>query len=124
MTPSTTLNSQMHAATLTKSGTVTKNPVMKLRRSQYISVLQPAARNRREHDHAEHDAIPGERREAGTPHDVQKRLDHQQRLNERHHEPHGDLQRALRRQVVPDLEQIFRERRSHRRHRHRSTQYR
>src|SRR5262245_18568118 len=106
---STTLKIQMIAATLMNSGTVTKKPVMKLRRSQCINGasartvtivetrsrrLHPAGGDGGQNRRAEHDAIPGERREAGAAHEREERPDHEQRRDERHHQADADLDRA------------------------------
>src|SRR3954464_5638508 len=81
--PSTTLKSQISAATLMNSGTVTKKPATKLRRSQCIG--------RDEQHDAEHDAVPGKRREAVAA-DVFEEWPHYQRGgDERHHEADGDF---------------------------------
>ena len=52
----------------------------------------------------------------GAPDETQKRLDDEQRGDERHRQADGDLERPRRRQLVAHLEQIVRECGSHRRH--------
>ena len=91
--PSTTPKIQMNAATLMNSGTVTKKPATKLRRSHCMAgYIQPAATAASSAD-AQRDAIPGERREARSPDVVQERPDDQRRRDERHDEADGDLER-------------------------------
>src|SRR5438445_11481977 len=104
--PSRSPRIQMIAATLTNSGTVTKKPAMKLRRSHCI-----------ENGNAERDAVPGEWRESGSPDDGQERFDDERRRKEGHHESDGNLGSARGAKVITHLEQIVRERGRHRRHR-------
>src|SRR5207248_11744134 len=96
----------MIAATLTNSGTVTKKPAMKLRRSHCI-----------ENGNAERDAVPGEWRESGSPDDGQERFDDEPRRKQSHQESDGNLRYARGDKVIPDLEQIMRERGRFPRHR-------
>src|SRR5215207_2572803 len=114
--PSTRPKIQTIAATLMNSGTTTKNPAMKLRRSQCIA-LHPSSGECREQDDAERDPIPGEPREAGAAHEPQERSDHERRGDERHHEADRDLDRALGTEVTARIEQIVQEGGRHRRHR-------
>src|SRR5436190_23882666 len=106
----------MSAATLMNSGTVTKKPATKLRRSHCICrtaimkiathsngdpervALQPAARratlsgspvHRREDRDAEHDPVPRKRREAVAADVVQERPHDERRRDEREHEANG-----------------------------------
>src|SRR5262249_41262263 len=81
--PSTTLNTHTSAATLMNSGTVTKKPATKLRRSHCIDV--------REERDAQRDAVPRERAEAVAPHVAEERPHHRGRRRERHDEAHRDL---------------------------------
>ncbi len=92
---------QTSAATLMTSGTVTNRPAMKLRRSHCIigSGTPPATAAKMQH--AQHDPIPGERREPGPPHEPQERPHDEPRRHERHHEADGDLDAALRRPADP-----------------------
>src|SRR5206468_2490408 len=93
--PSTTLKIQMNAATLMKSGTSTKKPAMKLRRSQYmLKPGKPASsphhpRNQR---HADDNAIPRKQGEAGSSDDGQEWTDDERGRDERGDKTDGDLQ--------------------------------
>src|SRR5262245_3676868 len=107
----------MNATTVTTSGTVTKKPVIKVRRSQ-DNTSQPACGNRGEKRDAGSDAIPRERRETRPADELDERPDDNERGQKRHHETHADFDRALRRQEMPDLPGIMREGSHHRRHRH------
>src|SRR5206468_9694034 len=121
--PSTSPNTQISAAMLMKTGTVTKKPVTKLRRSHCIdqapvecamptvcrtedSALQPEAPS--QDGEAKRDAIPRKRRESGPADVIQKRLHHQGRRQERHDEANRDLQGAPGSEAVAGLEQIVR----------------
>src|SRR5207302_508306 len=114
--PSTTLKIQMSAATLTNSGTVTKKPAMKLRRSHCIG-LDLAARNHREQRQSQDDAVPGEGAESTMANDVEERLHDHRRREKRHDEAERDLRRARGADVVPHFEEIMRKGGRHRRHR-------
>ena len=78
---------------------------------------QPMRGNCSEDREPEHDSVPCEGPEPRPPDHGEKRLHHQQRRYERHHESDGDFERAFRRELVANLEQTVREGRSHRRHR-------
>src|SRR5437870_9637834 len=105
----------MNAATLMKSGTVTKNPAMKLRRSHSM-VLQPARCDRSENRQTQPDPIPGKRCKSRPSDEQQERRDHEERGEEGRDQADADLQGAVRRKLMPDLEQIVRKGRGHRRH--------
>src|SRR5437868_4193083 len=121
----------MSAATLMNSGTVTKKPATKLRRSQPIcrtatlkgspytcrASLSGSPVHRREQRGADHDPVPREGAEAVVADVVQKRTNDERRRDEREDEPDGDLLGARPAQLVARLEQVVRERRRHRRHR-------
>src|SRR6476620_6654396 len=101
----------MKAATVMKSGTVTKKPAMKLRRSHDNMPLQPARCNRSEDGQAQPDAIPGKGRKPRAPHEQQERRDDGQRGEERRDKADADVESAARRELMPLLEQIVRKRR-------------
>src|SRR5436190_2077775 len=88
--PSTTFKIQMKAATLMNSGTVTKNPATKLRRSHWITRLRPAGRYRGEQRDPEEDALPRKRREPGSLDEMQERPDDERRRDGRHDDAAGD----------------------------------
>src|SRR5207253_3737321 len=96
---------QTSAATLITSGTVTKNPAMKLRRSHCIR-SEFSCRQRSEQDESGQDAIPREWGEPRSPDEAEERPYDQRRCDKRHHEANGDLGRPLRGEIVLDLEQI------------------
>ena len=60
--------------------------------------LHPSRGEGGENRHAEDDAIPGKRTEAGAADEPQKRPDDEQRQDERHHQTNADLHRAIGRQ--------------------------
>src|SRR6187397_1224560 len=79
--PSTSRNSHSSAATEMNSGTVTKKPATKLRRSHCMDGA-PASGPPVDSDgerHAEGDPVPGERPEAAAADVVQERSDHDRR---------------------------------------------
>src|SRR5919112_3201660 len=96
---------QMKAAMLMTSGTVTKKPVMKLRRSHCIGELHPARGDRREQREPQRDPVPRKGHESSASDDGEKRLDDEHRGDEREDETDRDLERPLRREMVPHLQQ-------------------
>ena len=104
-------NSQMKAVTVMNSGTVTKKPAMKLRRSHCIVSAITAQRHGREQDQPDDDSIPGEGGESRASHHREERLDDRRGRDKRHDEADGDLGRPVGGQVAPHLEQLVGERR-------------
>ena len=70
------------------SGTITKKPAMKLRRSQDMR-LHPAGHGCDDDRHAEGDPVPRKRTETRTTNVIEKRPDDRRRRQKRHHEPDG-----------------------------------
>src|SRR6266581_636313 len=143
----------MKAATLMNSGTVTKKPVMKLRRSQDITAghkqgsrhkaqgtrpetcdlsvetcsslpVRAEPPARGEDDDPENDPVPGEGSESGSTDEIDERLDDDERGEERHHEPDRDFARPLQPEMMPHFEQLVGKRRRHRRHREKERELR
>src|SRR5688572_27900380 len=86
----------MNAATLMNSGTVTKKPAMKLRRSHCILDLPPPGNDRPcEKDDAEPNPVPREGHESGAPDEFQEGSYHQQCRDKGHHKPDGNLDDAV-----------------------------
>src|SRR5215471_1853655 len=110
------------AAMLMTSGTVTKKPARKRRRSHCATgspanALSPTRRERGDNNEPDNDPIPRKWRKSRAPHECEKRPNHDERCNERGDEPDADLDCAFRRERMSDFQQIVAERRSHRRYR-------
>src|SRR3954471_10933024 len=101
------LKIQMKAATLMNSGTVTKKPAMKLRRSQSMR-LQPARSDRREDGQPQSDSIPGKRRKPRASDEQQERRDDGQRGDKGRDKADADVERACRRELMADFEEFVR----------------
>ena len=69
--------------------------------------LLPARRNRGQYRETERNPVPRKRRETGTPHVVQERLDDQRRRQERHDEADRDLGPPAGAQIVARVEETL-----------------